>query len=206
MSMAAIAASLIAGTAGYLGGQAQADAARASSATQAAATKEIQQMLIDQTNKELAGLERGQLEAMKRAQDLGQSATSQFMQATQSNPAQISALQDIIRRRMLPEQQQALRRGNLALTQAGVRGPEAALSQSMLAGKMGSELGLDLQKIKLEEELRRQKSREELAKQQAMQAFGKQLGAIQYSSGAPEKTTVPNYTYTTQPIGRPRPI
>jgi len=148
-----------------------------------AAQRELTEQQLIERRAELLGRERGQEEAQRRAEEIGQQAQQQFMAATEGRPEQITRLQEIIRQRRLPEQQQAIKRGQLALQQAGVRGPEAAQQTQMLAGRLGRELGFDVEKIALEEELRRQRSREQMAGQRGLVSLQQQLQPIQRYGG-----------------------
>lgn len=143
------------------------------------AQKELTEQELIQRRAELLGIERGQEEALDRATKIGEQAQQQFMTATEGRPEQITRLQEIIRQQRLPEQQQAIKRGQLALQQAGVRGPEAAQQTAMLAGRLGRELGFDVEKLALEEDLRRKRSREQMAGQRGLVSLAQQLKPIQ---------------------------
>lgn len=142
------------------------------------AEQQLQQQL-EQQLAQLRGRELGQEEARQRAIELGQVSQAEFERATEESPESITRLQEIIRERALPEQQQALRRTKLSQAQAGVRGPEAALQQSMVAGRLGKELALDAEQLALQENLRRQRSREQLAGQKQLSALAQQLTPVQ---------------------------
>ena len=148
-----------------------------------AAQRELTEQQLIERRAELLGRERGQEEAQRRAAEIGEQAQQQFMAATEGRPEQITRLQEIIRQQRLPEQQQAIKRGQLALQQAGVRGPEAAQQTAMLAGRLGRELGFDVEKLALEEELRRQRSREQMAGQRGLVSLAQQLQPIQRYGG-----------------------
>ena len=158
-------------------------AQRELSQEQADLQRELSEQQIIERRAELLGRERGQEEAQRRAAEIGEQAQQQFMAATEGRPEQITRLQEIIRQRRLPEQQQAIKRGQLALQQAGVRGPEAAQQTQMLAGRLGRELGFDVEKLALEEELRRQRSREQMAGQRGLVSLAQQLQPIQRYGG-----------------------
>jgi len=158
-------------------------AQRELSQEQADLQRELTEQQIIERRAELLGRERGQEEAQRRATEIGKQAQQQFMAATEGRPEQITRLQEIIRQRRLPEQQQAIKRGQLALKEAGVRGPEAAQQTQMLAGRLGRELGLDVEKLALEEELRRQRSREQMAGQRGLVSLAQQLQPIQRYGG-----------------------
>lgn len=146
-------------------------------------TERLSEKQLVQRRAELLGRERGQEEAQRRAEEIGQQAQQQFIQATEGRPEQITRLQEIIRQKRVPEQQQAIKRGQLALQQAGVRGPEAAQQTAMLAGRLGRELGFDVEKLALEEELRRKRSREQMAGQRGLVSLAQQLQPIQRYGG-----------------------
>lgn len=150
---------------------------------QAGLQKELTEQQLIERRAELLGRERGQEEAQKRATEIGEQSQQQFMAATEGRPEQITRLQEIIRQQRLPEQQQAIKRGQLALQQAGVRGPEATQQTQMLAGRLGRELGFDVEKLALEEELRRQRSREQMAGQRGLVSLAQQLQPIQRYGG-----------------------
>ena len=128
---------------------------------------------------QLTGIERGQQEALQRALMAGRRAEQQYMTATEGRPEGITRLQEILRQQALPEQQQVLRRTKLAQVQAGVRGPEAALQTAMASGRLARELGFDVEKLGIQEELRRQQSREQLAAQKQLAALQQQLSPVQ---------------------------
>lgn len=146
---------------------------------QTEAQKELTEEQLIERRAELLGRERGQEEALNRATKIGEQSQQQFMAATEGRPEQIKRLQEIIRQQRLPEQQQAIKRGKLALQQAGVRGPEAGHQTQMLAGRLGRELGFDVEKLALEEELRRKRSREQMAGQRGLVSLSQQLQPIQ---------------------------
>lgn len=146
---------------------------------QLAQQKELAEKQFAQELAILTGTQAGQEEALARAQERESSGIAQFLAATEGKPQEVSRLQQIIREQALPEQQQALRRAKLSQTQAGVRGPEAALLQQMQARELGKQLGLEVEKIGLEEALRRQRSREQFAGAQALAAQAATLRPVQ---------------------------
>ena len=154
--------------------------------------KTSKEQLAQQLN-QLQGIQLGQEEALKRAQDIygqqtGTVADLQRQQIAQlqETPGAITELQQLIRDRALPEQQQALRQTKLAQAQAGVRGPEAALQQAMQASRMGTQLAQSTQEVALrqaledramqQEALQRQ---QEFAKQQALAGLAQTLAPVQ---------------------------
>ena len=190
MSWAAIgAAAAGAVVSGYVGSEQQKAAQKAAEQQTAAQVELTEKQLAQQKElaekefaKELAMLTGGQIgqeEALARAQEREAAGIAQFLAATEGTPGEVTRLQQIIREQQLPEQQQALRRARLAQTQAGVRGPEAALLQQMQARELGKQLGLEVEKIGLEEALRRERSREQFAGAQALAAQAATLRPVQ---------------------------
>ena len=108
-----------------------------------------------------------------------EAGTQAFMKQTEGMPQEVSKLQELIRRGALKEQQQALSRGKLAQTQAGVRGPEAALMSQMQASEMGENLARAVEEVGLREALRRGQAREQFAQQQAMAGLGQALTPVE---------------------------
>ena len=101
------------------------------------------------------------------------------MKQTEGMPQEISKLQELIRQGALKEQQQAMSRGKLAQTQAGVRGPEAALMSQMQASEMGENLSRAVEEVGLREALRRGQAREQFAQQQAMAGLAQTLTPVE---------------------------
>jgi hypothetical protein len=141
--------------------------------------KQISEAQLAQQLAQLQGRETGQLEALGRAQDVYGAGTQAFMKQTEGTPQEVSKLQELIRRGALKEQQQALSRGKLAQTQAGVRGPEAALMSQMQASEMGENLARAVEEVGLREALRRGQAREQFAQQQAMAGLGQALTPVE---------------------------
>jgi len=167
---------------GALGGMGQAKAGKESrKGTQYSADiqKQISEAQLAQQLAQLQGRETGQLEALGRAQDVYGKGTQAFMKQTEGMPQEVSKLQELIRRGALKEQQQALSRGKLAQTQAGVRGPEAALMSQMQASEMGENLARAVEEVGLREALRRGQAREQFAQQQAMAGLGQALTPVE---------------------------
>lgn len=141
--------------------------------------KELAEKEFERQLQILSGRQVGQEEALARAQQREARGISEFLAATEGAPEEVTRLQQIIREQQLPEQQQALRRAKLAQTQAGVRGPEAALLQQMQARELGKQLGLEVERIGLEEAMRRQRSREQFAGAQALAAQAAALRPVE---------------------------
>jgi|DEB0MinimDraft_6_1074348.scaffolds.fasta_scaffold21681_2 hypothetical protein len=186
MSWSAIGAAAVGGVAtAYAGAQQQKASQKQTEAQLQLSQEQLAQqkeLAMQQFAKELgilSGTQAGQEEALQRATKIGEQAQQQFMAATEDRPEQITRLQEIIRQQRLPEQQQAIKRGQLALQRAGVRGPEAGQQTQMLIGRLGRELGFDVEKLALEEAMRRQRSREQFAGAQALAAQAAALRPVQ---------------------------
>ena len=162
-----------------------------------AAERKILEKQLAQQLGQLRGIQAGQEEALGRAQDIYGGARGRFGQLQErelselsGTPQEITQLQQLIRERALPEQQQALRQTKLAQTQAGVRGPEAALQAAMASSRMGTDLARSTQEVALkqalqdrglrqQEALRRQQAAEAFEQQQAMAGLGQTLAPVQ---------------------------
>ena len=171
------------------------------SEAQLAAQREMSEAQLAQQLGQLRGIQAGQEEALARAQDIYGGARGRFGELQQrelselsGTPQEITQLQQLIRERALPEQQQALRRTKLAQTQAGVRGPEAALQAAMASSRMGTDLARSTQEVALkqalqdrslrqQEALRRQQAAEAFEQQQAMAGLGQTLAPVQKFEG-----------------------
>lgn len=164
---------------------------------QTEAEKEMAEERLAQELGQLRGIQLGQEEALARAQEVYGTEAGRFRDIQQRDiaelrgtPQEITQLQQLIRERALPEQQQALRQTKLAQTQAGVRGPEAALQQAMASSRMGTDLARSTQEVALRqaledrslrqrEALRRQQAAEGFAQQQAIAGLGQSLAPVQ---------------------------
>jgi hypothetical protein len=98
---------------------------------------------------------------------LGRSA--EFDAETTGTPAAVSRLQQLIREQALPEQQRALEQGRIALQQAGVRGPEAALMLQRQQNRLQSDLANRAEQVALQQALSDRSVRQQFASQRAMQ-------------------------------------
>jgi hypothetical protein len=153
--------------------------------------KQISEAQLAQQLAQLQGRETGQLEALGRAQDVYGAGTQAFMKQTEGVPQEVSKLQELIRSGALKEQQQAMSRGKLAQTQAGVRGPEAALMSQMQASEMGENLARAVEEVGLREALRRGQAREQFAQQQAMAGLGQALTPVERIAGVKRRNASP---------------
>ena len=159
--------------------------------------KEMFEEKLAQELGQLRGIQLGQEESLQRAQKVYGTESDRFRNLQQRNiaelsgtPQEITQLQELIREKALPEQQQALRQTKLAQTQAGVRGPEAALQAAMSSSRMGTDLARATQEVGLrqaledrslrqKEALRRQQAAETFAQQQAISGLGQSLAPVQ---------------------------
>jgi hypothetical protein len=179
---------------GALGGMGTARAGRESRKGQqysADAQKQISEAQLAQQLAQLQGRETGQLEALGRAQDVYGKGAQAFMKQTEGVPQEVSKLQELIRSGALKEQQQALSRGKLAQTQAGVRGPEAALMSQMQSSEMGENLARAVEEVGLREALRRGQAREQFAQQQAMAGLGQTLTPVERMGEVKQQDQIP---------------
>jgi hypothetical protein len=87
---------------------------------------------------------------------------------TTGTPAAVSRLQQLIREQALPEQQRALEQGRIALQQAGVRGPEAALMLQRQQNRLQSDLANRAEQVALQQALSDRGVRQQFASQRAM--------------------------------------
>jgi hypothetical protein len=179
MTWAAIGGATIGGALTGMGKKAAAKESRKGQQYSADVQKQISEEQLAQQLAQLQGRETGQLEALGRAQDVYGAGTQAFMKQTEGVPQEVSKLQELIRSGALKEQQQALSRGKLAQTQAGVRGPEAALMSQMQASEMGENLSRAVEEVGLREALRRGQAREQFAQQQAMAGLGQALTPVE---------------------------
>jgi hypothetical protein len=179
MSWSAIGGAVIGGALTGMGTASAGKDARKGTEYSADIQKQISEAQLAQQLAQLQGREIGQLEALGRAQDVYGKGTQAFMKQTEGMPQEVSKLQELIRRGALKEQQQALSRGKLAQTQAGVRGPEAALMSQMQASEMGENLSRAVEEVGLREALRRGQAREQFTQQQAMAGLGQALRPVE---------------------------
>ena len=141
--------------------------------------KRQQQEALRQERGALIGREAGQEEALQRATQAQQAGEQGFMEATSGTPESIVRLQQLIRERALPEQQQALSRTKLAQQQAGVRGVEAALGAQMQASQMGKDLASQAEQIALQQALADRQARAQYGQQKALAGLSQELAPVQ---------------------------
>lgn len=98
---------------------------------------------------------------------LGRSA--EFDAETTGTPAAVTRLQQLIRQQALPEQQRAAAQGRIALQQAGVRGPEAALMMQRQQNQMQTDLANRAEQVALQQALADRGVRQQFAAERGMQ-------------------------------------
>ena len=100
--------------------------------------------------------------------------SKEFDAETTGTPEAVTRLQQLIREQALPEQQRALAQGKIALQQAGVRGPEAALMQQRQQNRMQTDLANRAEQIALQQALSDRGTRQQFAAQRGMQELAQQ--------------------------------
>jgi hypothetical protein len=104
--------------------------------------------------------ETGYQDYLSRTRGMAQDDEAQFMASLQEqNPLLQQHQQDIIAGHTRA-QEQAANRQNLALSQQGVRGSQAAVLQGRQAGEMSRVMGEDVRRAQFEDEMRRRSLQE----------------------------------------------
>ena len=111
---------------------------------------------------------------------------SDFQQATTGTPAAVTRLQELIRQQALPEQQRAAAQGRIALQQAGVRGPEAALMMQRQQNRMQTDLANRAEQVALQQALADRTAQQEFARQRAINAQEKAFAKGVTAEGRPQ--------------------
>jgi len=143
--------------------------------------KYLTDIQIQQAQKQL-GLEQdiasgkalGEQQAQQRAQQALLKAR-QGLAGMSGTPAVISNMQRLINLGQTPEQQRGLAQSELALQQAGVRGPEAELRKKISAGSLKQSLLEEVSKLKEQQKLKEIEEARQVQAQQAMDAYAKML-------------------------------
>ena len=143
------------------------------------AQKQMQMQQLAQQYAQLMGIQAGQEDALQRATNQYDLSNNAFLQNTTGTPEAITDLQSMIRRQQTPEQQQALAQGKVALTQAGVRGPEAALMSTMQSNKLAESLGDAVNSIGLQQQLADRARRAEYGANQSNMALQTRFQPVQ---------------------------
>jgi len=143
------------------------------------AQKQMQMQQLAQQYAQLMGMQAGQEDALQRATNQYDLSNNAFLQNTTGTPEAITNLQNMIRRQQTPEQQQALAQGKVALNQAGVRGPEAALMSTMQSNKLAESLGDAVNSIGLQQQLADRARRAEYGANQSNMALQTRFQPVQ---------------------------
>lgn len=143
------------------------------------AQKQMQMQQLAQQYAQLMGMQSGQEDALGRATDQYDLSNNAFLQNTTGTPQAITDLQSMIRRQETPEQQQALAQGKVALNQAGVRGPEAALMSTMQSNDLAQSLGDRVNSIGLQQQLGDRARRAEYGANQSNMAMQTRFQPVQ---------------------------
>ena len=143
------------------------------------AQKQMQMQQLAQQYAQLMGMQSGQEDALGRATNQYDLSNNAFLQNTTGTPQAITDLQSMIRRQETPEQQQALAQGKVALNQAGVRGPEAALMSTMQSNNLAQSLGDRVNSIGLQQQLGDRARRAEYGANQSNMALQTRFQPVQ---------------------------
>ena len=143
------------------------------------AQKQMQMQQLAQQYAQLMGMQSGQEDALGRATNQYDLSNNAFLQNTTGTPQAITDLQGMIRRQETPEQQQALAQGKVALNQAGVRGPEAALMSTMQSNNLAQSLGDRVNSIGLQQQLGDRARRAEYGANQSNMALQTRFQPVQ---------------------------
>ena len=114
---------------------------------------------------------------------MGQEASDQYQQAmgdfnasTTGTPQGVSRLQSLIREQALPEQQRAMKMGNVSRQQQGVRGIDSAVLGQQQSNALNKQLANRAESVALQQQLSDREARQKMAAQRAQQTLGKSLG------------------------------
>ena len=114
---------------------------------------------------------------------MGQEASDQYQQAmgdfnasTSGTPQAVSRLQGLIREQALPEQQRAMKMGNVSRQQQGVRGIDSAVLGQQQSNALNKQLANRAESVALQQQLADREARQKMAAQRAQQTLGKSLG------------------------------
>ena len=130
-----------------------------------------------QLGQEAFDREAGLMRAMgQEASDQYQQAMADFDTSTTGTPQAISRLQSLIREQALPEQQRAMKLGNISRQQQGVRGIDAAVLAQQQSNALNKQLANRAESVALQQQLADREARQRMAAQRAQQTLGKSLG------------------------------
>tara|TARA_R110000824_G_scaffold68935_3_gene177703 strand:+ start:524 stop:1072 length:549 start_codon:yes stop_codon:yes gene_type:complete len=98
-----------------------------------------------------------------------------FNQATTGTPESVSRLQQIIREQALPEQQRAMKLGNISRQQQGVRGIDSSVLAQQQSNALNKDLAMQAEGVALQQSLQDRQARQAQA---AKLAQGSLAGSI----------------------------
>lgn len=115
----------------------------------------------------------------RSGQGRAESALNRFMgdfnQSTTGTPEAVSRLQQIIREQALPEQQRAMKLGNISRQQQGVRGIDSAVLAQQQSNALNKDLAMQAEGVALQQALQDRQARQAQA---AKLAQGSLAGSI----------------------------
>ena len=128
----------------------------------------------------------------RSGQGRAESALNRFMgdfnQSTTGTPEAVSRLQQLIRDQALPEQQRAMKLGNISRQQQGVRGIDSAVLAQQQSNALNKDLAMQAEGMALEQALRDRQARQQQAAKLAQGSFaGSIAGTTDYE---PKEITV----------------
>tara|TARA_R110000824_G_scaffold83265_1_gene208430 strand:- start:236 stop:733 length:498 start_codon:yes stop_codon:yes gene_type:complete len=147
--------------------------ARASQIAAAERNFEMQGQLAKDSFDREAGLMRSM---GQEASDQYQQAMGDFNTSTSGTPQAVSRLQGLIREQALPEQQRAMKMGNISRQQQGVRGIDSAVMAQQQSNALNKQLANRAEGVALQQQLGDREARQKMAAQRAQQTLGKSLG------------------------------
>ena len=158
----------------------KADRALASQKKQFERKYEMQKGLAQQQadfGREAFDREAGLMRSMgQEASDQYQQAMGDFNASTTGTPQGVSRLQSLIREQALPEQQRAMKMGNVSRQQQGVRGIDSAVLGQQQSNALNKQLANRAESVALQQQLSDREARQKMAAQRAQQTLGKSLG------------------------------
>ena len=127
-----------------------------------------------QIDKLLMGADLGR-SGQRRAESALNRFMGDFNEATTGTPQAVSRLQQLIREQALPEQQRAMKLGNISRQQQGIRGIDSAVLAQQQSNALNKDLAMQAEGMALEQALRDRQARQQQA---AKLAQGSLAGSI----------------------------
>lgn len=127
----------------------------------------------------------------RSGQGRAESALNRFMgdfnQSTTGTPQAVSRLQQLIREQALPEQQRAMKLGNISRQQQGIRGIDASVLAQQQSNALNKDLAMQAEGMALEQALRDRQARQQQAAKLAQGSLaGSIAGTTDYKIDVPE--------------------